>query len=260
MSTPRTRLPDSKPGLDAANQVAAQIAAPAPQRILVLDVGGAHVKALIKGGRQEIKIVSGPKLTPDAMLTRLHPRLLGKRYDAVSIGLPAPVIHGRVMQEPRNLGKGWKDFDFQAAFDCPVRLINDAAMQALGSYAGGHMLFLGLGTGLGSAAIFDGVIQPLELGHLPYRKHTFEDYVGGKALEDAGRKKWRAHVEETIELLRAAIQPDYIVLGGGNVRHLRKLPAGVRRGDNANAFPGGFRLWQAAGMTARMAETDPMHE
>ena len=244
MSTPRTGLPDSKPGLDAANQVAAQIAAPTPQRILVLDVGGSHIKARISGGRQEIKIVSGPKMTPEAMLILLRPLLQGKRYDAVSIGIPAPVIHGRVMLEPRNLGKGWKGFDFEKAFACPVRLINDAAMQALGSYDGGHMLFLGLGTGLGSAAIVDGVIQPLELAHLPYRKHSFEYYVGEQALERLGRKKWRIHVEETVELLRAAFQPDYIVLGGGNSRHLRKLPAGARRGDNANAFVGGFRLWR----------------
>ena len=260
MNTPRIELPGSKPGPEVADRVAANVGAAAPRRILVLDVGGSHVKALIEGGRQEIKMVSGPKLTPDAMLTRLHPRLRGKRYDAVSIGLPAPVIHGRVMQEPRNLGKGWKDFDFQAAFDCPVRLINDAAMQALGSYAGGHMLFLGLGTGLGSAAIVDGVIQPLELAHLPYRKHSFEHYVGEQALERLGRRKWLVHVEATIALLRAALQPDYLVLGGGNARHLRKLPAGVRRGDNANAFPGGFRLWQETGTIARTAGIDLMHE
>lgn len=244
MSTPRTRRPDGKPGLDAANQVAAQITTPTPQRILVLDVGGSHVKALISGGKQEIKIVSGPKMSPETMLILLRPLLQGKRYDAVSIGIPAPVLRGRVVQNPRNLGEGWKGFDFEKAFACPVRLINDAAMQALGSYDGGHMLFLGLGTGLGSAAIVDSVIQPLELAHLPYRRRSFEYYVGEQALERLGRKKWRAHVEETIELLRAALQPDYIVLGGGNSRHLRKLPPGVRRGDNANAFAGGFRLWQ----------------
>ena len=234
MKSSGTPAPGATPGHDTA----------APRRILVLDIGGTHVKAMLKGGRQEIKFVSGPKMTPAAMLAQLLPLLAGKHYDAVSIGIPTPVLHGRVVQDPRNLGKGWKDFDFEQAFACPVRLINDAAMQALGSYAGGHMLFLGLGTGLGSAAILDGVVQPLELAHLPFRKKTFEHYVGEQALQDLGKKKWRANVEETIAILRAALQPDYIVLGGGNVRHLRKLPPGVRRGDNANAFAGGFRLWR----------------
>lgn len=234
MKTSGTPSPGANPGHDSA----------APRRILVLDIGGTHVKAMLKGGRQEIKFVSGPKMTPATMLAQLLPLLASKHYDAVSIGIPAPVLHGRVVQDPRNLGKGWKGFDFETAFACPVRLINDAAMQALGSYDGGHMLFLGLGTGLGSAAILEGVVQPLELAHLPFRKKTFEYYVGEQALQDLGKKKWRANVEETIGILRAALQPDYIVLGGGNVRHLRKLPPGVRRGDNANAFAGGFRLWQ----------------
>jgi predicted NBD/HSP70 family sugar kinase len=234
MNTASSRKPSKVSSASAA----------APQRILVLDVGGAHVKAKLKGGRDEVKFVSGPKMTPRAMLEQLLPLLASKHYDAVSIGIPTPVLHGRVVQDPRNLGKGWKGFDFEKAFACPVRLINDAAMQALGSYDGGHMLFLGLGTGLGSTMILEGVVQPLELAHLPFRKKTFEDYVGARALQDLGKKKWRANVDETIEILRAALQPDYIVLGGGNVRHLRKLPPGVRRGDNANAFAGGFRLWQ----------------
>ena len=215
-----------------------------PKQVLVLDVGGSHLKALIQGGRQPIKIVSGADFTPDAMLTRLRSRLHGRHYDAVSIGIPAPVIHGRVLHEPYNLGKGWAGFDYQAAFGCPVRLINDAAMQALGSYNGKHMLFLGLGTGLGTAMIADGVILPMELAHLPYRRHTFEHYVGEQARERLGGRKWRANVDAVVETLRAALQPDYVVLGGGNVKHLRQLPEGVNRGDNANAFQGGFRLWQ----------------
>jgi glucose-6-phosphate isomerase len=153
-------------------------------------------------------------------------------------------VHGRIASEPHNLGKGWAGFDFGKAFGCPVKLVNDAAMQALGSYEGGRMLFLGLGTGLGSAMIADGRLEPMELAHLPYKKHTYEHYVGEKARERYGKKKWQAHVLEEIETLRAALEPDYVVLGGGNVDHLDKLPEGVRRGDNANAFKGGFRLWE----------------
>jgi predicted NBD/HSP70 family sugar kinase len=246
MTTPSIKSPGKAPVRSSPDKTAAgrQPEAPAPRHILVLDVGGSHVKALTQGSRQPIKIATGPEFTPDDMLTRLRSRLHGRHYDAVSIGIPAPVIHGRLPHEPVNLGKGWVGFDFQAAFGCPVRLINDAAMQALGSYSGRHMLFLGLGTGLGSAMIVDGVIEPLELAHLPFRKHTFEYYVGEQARERLSRKKWRANVDEVIETLRAALEPDYIVLGGGNVRHLRKLPTGVHRGDNANAFLGGFRLWQ----------------
>ena len=246
MTMPRIKSPGGVPGRDNPDKTAVvrQAEAPTPKHILVLDVGGSHVKALIKGSRQPIKITTGPEFTPDDMLTRLRSRLHGRRYDAVSIGIPAPVIHGRLLHEPVNLGKGWVGFDFQAAFGCPVRLINDAAMQALGSYSGRHMLFLGLGTGLGSAMIVDGVIEPLELAHLPFRKHSFEYYVGEKARERLGRKKWRTNVEAVIEALRAALQPDYIVLGGGNVKHVRKLPTGVSRGDNANALLGGLRLWE----------------
>ena len=246
MTTLSIKSPGKAPGRLGPDKAAAgrQPEAPAPQHILVLDVGGSHVKALIQGSRQPIKIATGPEFTPDDMLAGLRRRLHGRHYDAVSIGIPAPVIHGRLLHEPVNLGKGWVGFDFQAAFGCPVRLINDAAMQALGSYSGRHMLFLGLGTGLGSAMVVDGMIEPLELAHLPFRKHTFEYYVGEQARERLGRKKWRANVDEVIETLRAALEPDYVVLGGGNVRHLRKLPTGVNRGDNANAFLGGFRLWQ----------------
>lgn len=216
------------------------------RQVLVLDVGGSHVKALLMSRQRRCRIVSGPAMSPQMMLSRLRPKIRGWRYDAASIGIPAPVVHGRLLHEPKNLGAGWVGFDFEAALGCPVRLINDAAMQALGSYSGGHMLFLGLGTGLGSAVILDGLIEPLELAHLPYRKHTCEHYVGEKARRRFGRKKWQAHVYAVIETLRAALMPDYVVLGGGNVRHLRKLPAGVSRGDNANAFVGGVRLWENA--------------
>ncbi len=219
--------------------------APAPQgrRVLVLDVGGTHVKALLTGKKQEVKIDSGPQMTPDQMMAALRKRLRGWKYNAVSIGFPAPVVHGRIVHEPHNLGQGWVGFDFAKAFGCPVKLVNDAAMQALGSYEGGRMLFLGLGTGLGSAMIADGQLEPMELAHMPYKKHTYEYYVSEQARERHG-KKWHAHVLEEIDALRAALEPDYVVLGGGNVKHLNKLPDGVRRGDNANAFIGGFRLWE----------------
>jgi polyphosphate glucokinase len=169
----------------------------------------------------------------------------GWRYDAVTVGYPGPVLYNRPAAEPHNLGRGWAAFDFASAFGVPAKVINDAAMQALGSYNGGTMLFLGLGTGLGTTMIFDGVVAPMELGHLPYRKATFEDYVGRRGLERLGRKKWLLHVAEVIELLRAALLPGDIVLGGGNAENIRDLPHGCRRGDNANAFAGGFRMWGA---------------
>jgi ROK family protein len=232
----------SRPAAANARRTAERPAA--RRRILAVDVGGSHIKAVISGNEQEIKFVSGPKFSAQAMMKQLHLRLRGRPYDAVSIGVPAPVLHGRLQHEPYNLGKGWQDFDYQAAFGCPVRLINDAAMQALGSYDGGHMLFLSLGTGLGSAMVVNGVVAPMELAHLPYRKHSFEHYVNEQSREDLGRKKWQAKVYEVVEVLRAAMQPDYVMLGGGNVRHLRKLPEGVRLGGNAHAFEGGFRLWE----------------
>nr|WP_225562889.1 ROK family protein [Rhodanobacter sp. DHG33] len=210
---------------------------------MVLDVGGTHVKAMCTGRKQEVKIPSGPDMTPEQMVAGLRKSLRGWKYDAVSIGFPAPVAHGRIVHEPANLGKGWVGFDFAKAFGCPVKLVNDAAMQALGSYEGGRMLFLGLGTGLGSAMVVDGLVEPMELAHMPYRKHTYEYYVSEAARERRGGKKWRAHVLEEIETLRAALEPDYVVLGGGNVDRLDTLPEGVRRGDNTNAFIGGFRLW-----------------
>ena len=166
------------------------------------------------------------------------------KYDVVSIGYPGLVVRNRPLAEPHNLGRGWMGFDFEAAFKRPVKVINDAAMQALGSYKGGKMLFLGLGTGLGSTMICDGIVEPMELAHLPYKKGPYEDYVGGRGLEKRGKKKWRRHVADVVELLIAALEPDDVVLGGGNVKNLKELPKGCRKGDNANAFVGGFRLWQ----------------
>jgi len=219
-------------------------AAEAKHKVLVIDIGGSHVKAMMSGNKREVEIKSSRKLTPAEMIKQLRAAIRGWKYDAVSIGYPGPVLHERIAREPYNLGKGWVGFDFAAAFGCPVKLINDAAMQALGSYEGGRMLFLGLGTGLGSAFIVDGVIEPMELAHLPYRKGTFEDYVGTRGLKKHGKRKWHSHVFDVVGQLQAALEPDYVVLGGGNVQHLAELPAGVRRGDNHNAFAGGFRLWE----------------
>ncbi len=218
-------------------------AAAKARRVLVLDVGGTHVKAMRSGHDAEVKVDSGPDMGPQQMLDALRKPLAGWAYDAVSIGFPAPVVHGKILHEPANLGSGWVGFDLERALGCPVKLINDAAMQALGSYEGGRMLFLGLGTGLGSAMVVDGIVQPMELAHLPYRKHDYEHYVS-EAARKKDEKKWHRHVLAEIAALRAALEPDYVVLGGGNVRHLTELPEGVRRGDNANAFLGGFRLWE----------------
>jgi polyphosphate glucokinase len=169
------------------------------------------------------------------------------KYDVVSMGYPGPVLNGRPAAEPHNLGRGWVGFDYRAAFECPIKIINDAAMQALGSYKGGKMLFLGLGTGLGSTMIVNGIVAPMELGHLPYRKATFEDYVGSRGLERYGKKKWRNYVADVVARLIAALEPEDVVLGGGNIGKLKELPPGCREGDQANAFIGGFRLWQGAG-------------
>ena len=212
--------------------------------VLVVDVGGTHVKILATGQTEKREFASGPKLTARQMTAKVKRLARGWRYDAVSIGYPGPVMHGRVLAEPHNLGSGWVSFDFRSAFGRPVRLMNDAAMQALGSYEGGKMLFLGLGTGLGTALIVDGLVEPMEIGHLPYLKHTYEDYVSDGALERMGKKKWRKHVTDVITRLSRALEPDEIVIGGGNVRHLKELPAHCRAGDNANAFAGGFKLWE----------------
>ena len=212
--------------------------------ILVVDVGGTHVKLLATGKTVKRQLDSGPRLTPGRMVAAVKALVADWTYEAVSIGVPAPVLGGRILSEPVNLGGGWKAFDFAAAFDRPVKVINDAAMQALGSYRRGRMLFLGIGTGLGSSLVTDGVVVPLELAHLPYRKHrTFEDYVGLRGLKRLGQKRWRKHVLAVVELLRHAIPCDDLVLGGGNARLLKRLPPGARLGGNAHAFKGGYALW-----------------
>jgi polyphosphate glucokinase len=213
-------------------------------RVLVIDVGGSHVKALATGHRVPASFVSGPAMTARQMVRGVREATSRWRFDRVSIGVPAPVLHGKLASEPRNLGTGWVAFDFAKAFGCPVKIINDAAMQALGSYKGGRMLFLGLGTGLGSALIVDGVIEPMELGHLPYKHdRTYEEYVGEKGLKRFGKKKWRRHVVDVVDRLKAALEVDDVVVGGGNAKLLDSLPRGVRLGSNARAFAGGFRLW-----------------
>jgi polyphosphate glucokinase len=217
--------------------------------VLVVDVGGTHVKILATGQSARREFESGPTLTPKRMVAGVRKLAAGWKYDVVSIGFPGPVLHGRPIAEPHNLGRGWVGFGYRAAFGRPVRIVNDAAMQALGGYKRGEMLFLGLGTGLGSALIVDGIVEPMELGHLPYRKGTYEDYVGLRGLKRLGRKKWRRAVEDVVERLVAALEPDDVVLGGGNVQKLKKLPHGCRAGDNENAFLGGFRLWEPGGGT-----------
>jgi polyphosphate glucokinase len=211
--------------------------------VLTVDVGGSHVKALTSKESERRRFKSGPSLTAEQMVAGVLDVVDGWAWDVVSVGIPTPVRGGKVVAEPVNLGEGWVGFDYEKAFGKPTKLINDAAMQAVGSYEGGRMLFLGLGTGLGSTLIADGVIEPLELGHLPFRKKTFEDYVGERGLEKLGKKKWRKAVFEAIERLTAAMQPDEVVLGGGGVAELDELPPGCRRGANENAFVGGFRLW-----------------
>lgn len=211
--------------------------------MLVIDVGGSHVKVLATGETEPRRIPSGPQLRAGEMVDDIRTLVEGWTWNGVSIGVPAPVHGGRVAVDPVNLGDGWVGFDFAAALGTPVRIVNDAAMQALGSYDTGKMLFLGLGTGLGSALVSDGFVQPMELGHLPYRKATFEDYVGERALERRGKKRWRKDVADVVAALSAALEPDYVVLGGGNSAKLGELPDGVRVGGNDNAFVGGFRLW-----------------
>lgn len=213
-------------------------------RILVIDIGGTHVKVLATGRKKRVEISSGPRMTPARMVSAVRTATEGWKYDAVSIGYPGPVVHGRPLLEPSHLGSGWVGFDFNKAFRRPVKVVNDAAMQALGSYEGGRMLFLGLGTGLGSALIVDNVLEPMELAHLPYKKgRTYEDYVGLAGLERLGKKKWGRRVNDVVRQLKSALQADYVVLGGGNAKLLDKLPPDTRLGSNANAFKGGFRLW-----------------
>jgi len=211
--------------------------------VLVVDVGGTNVKILATGQTEPRRFPSGPSLTAAGMVAGVRKLAGDWKYDVVAIGYPGPVWHDRPVAEPYNLAAGWVGFDYRKAFRRPVRIINDAAMQALGSYKGGKLLFLGLGTGLGTTFVVDGIIEPMELGHLPYRKATYEDYVGLRGLERYGKKKWRRYVTDVVARLRIALEPDDVVLGGGNVRKLKALPPGCRAGDNANAFIGGFRLW-----------------
>jgi polyphosphate glucokinase len=214
-------------------------------KVLVIDIGGTNVKLLATGRRTVRKLPSGPHLTPRRLVSEVLPAVEDWDYDVVSIGYPGPVEDNRPLREPVNLGKGWVRFDYEKAFGRPVRMVNDAAMQAIGSYGGKNMLFLGLGTGLGTTLVRNGVVVPLELAHLPYRKgHTFEEYVGEGGLRRLGRAAWRKHVAEVVRELMNATVADYAVLGGGNVRLLKELPPGTRRGSNANAFQGGYRLWQ----------------
>jgi polyphosphate glucokinase len=215
------------------------------RKILVIDVGGTHVKLLATGQKEMRKVPSSPSMTAADMVSAVRAALKDWDYDVISIGYPGPVVHGRTLHDPHNLGPGWVDFDFEKAFGRPVKIINDAAMQALGSYKRGRMLFLGLGTGLGSAMIVEGVLEPMELAHLPYRKgKTYEDYLGIRGLKRLGRNKWERHVEKVVRQLSEALGAEEVVLGGGNAQKLAKLPPGTRLGDNDKAFVGGFRLWR----------------
>jgi polyphosphate glucokinase len=214
-------------------------------KILVVDIGGNNVKLLVTGQSAPRKVPSGPDLTPGRMVAAIRRATAGWRYQAVSVGFPGPVKDGRIAAEPVNLGRGWVRYDFRRGFGRPVRVINDAVMQALGSYRGGRMLFLGLGTGLGAALVIEGLPQPLEIAHLPYRSgKTYEDFLGKDGLDRMGKKGWRRLVAEIVPRLHAAFQVDEVVLGGGNVKQLKTLPPGCRLGANANAFAGGFRLWE----------------
>jgi polyphosphate glucokinase len=213
-------------------------------KVLVVDIGGTHIKLLATGYRTAVKIPSGPDMTPEIMISAVDKAVSKWQYSKVSIGYPGPVLNGKPVAEPHNLVPGWVGFNFEKAFKRPVKLVNDAAMQAIGSYEGGRMLFLGLGTGLGSALIVDGILEPMELAHLPYKKgRTYEDYIGLRGLERLGKKKWRLCVADVIARLKAALEADYVVIGGGNAKLLKALPSGARLGSNDNAFRGGYKLW-----------------
>jgi predicted NBD/HSP70 family sugar kinase len=221
--------------------------------VLVVDVGGTNIKILATGQEFRRKFASGPAMTPEKMVTGVQQLAADWEYEAVSVGYPGPVSRGRIVSEPHNLGSGWIGFDFEAGFMHPVRIINDAAMQALGNYEGGKMLFLGLGTGLGAALVVEGIVVPLEVAHLPYRQATFEDYVGLRGMERWGKKQWRFYVADVVERLSAALQADEVVLGGGNTKELKELPPGCRAGAKSSAFRGGLRLWEEA-KVATLAE------
>lgn len=230
LSVPKERLVEQTPA--------------SAKRVLVVDIGGNNVKLLVTGQSEPRKFSSGPLLAPGDMMAGVQEFGSGWDYDVVSIGYPGPVLDGRPLREPVNLGRGWVSFDFEAAFGRPVRIVNDAAMQAMGSYRSGRMLFLGLGTGLGTTLVIEGIVHAMELGHLPYKRGTFEDYVGVRGLDRNGKKQWRLDVADVVARLVDALQPTDLVLGGGNVKKLKELPANARLGDNANAFEGGFRLWE----------------
>ncbi len=225
--------------------------------ILVVDIGGTSVKILATKEETPRSFSSGPALTPDQMASRVKMLAEDWEYDVASIGYPGPVVKGRPVEEPRNLGAGWVRFDYEEAFGCPVKLMNDAAMQALGSYKGGRMFFLGLGTGLGTALIVEGSVQPMELAHLPYKRGTYEDYLGIRGLERLGLKKWRQQVFDCVSRLTKALQLDDVVIGGGNVRKLDDLPPLCRRGHNDNAFRGGFLMWEEPGHAHRATISEP---
>lgn len=212
--------------------------------VLVIDIGGTNIKFTATGRKEPVKFPSGLKMSPRKMVAQIKKETAGWKYDAVAIGYPGVVKADKIITEPHNLAKGWVGFNFARALGKPVKLINDAAMQALGSYRKGIMLFLGLGTGLGTALVVDGKVIPMELAHLSYKSYTYEHYLGQKALDKKGRKKWNRQVQEAVEQLVAAFVCDDVVLGGGNVKNLKQLPAGCRTGDNANAFKGGMRLWE----------------
>ena len=214
------------------------------KKVLVIDVGGSHVKVLASGHKKPRAFVSGPTLTPQQMVAGVLQSVADWEYDVVTIGYPGPVLHNAPLADPHNLGLGWVGFNYQDAFKRPVKLMNDAAMQAFGSYRGGKLLFLGLGTGLGSAMIVNGIVEPMEIGHLPYKKGTYEDYLGLRGKKRLGKKKWQHHVHNVVKRLIDALEPDDVVIGGGDVKALQEMPAGARAGDNANAFRGGFRLWK----------------
>ena len=215
------------------------------QAVLVIDLGGTNVKVLATGQKEPRRYPSGPAMTPRRMVRVVKKLVREWKFDCVSLGFPGPIINECPLREPHNLGIGWMGFNFRKAFGCPVKVINDAAMQALGSYKGGRMLFLGLGTGLGAAMIVDGQLEPMELAHLTYKDgKTYEDYLGKRGLERSGKKRWRRHVVTIVKKLKIALKADYGVLGGGNSKKLKKLPLGTRLGSNACAFLGGFRMWQ----------------
>lgn len=240
LGSKRKRAP-MRGGQPSIKTMAAQ--RPRIKSVLVIDVGGTSVKILATGQSESRSFRSGPKLTPRQMVSKVKKLAADWTYDVISIGYPGPVLGGKPAAEPANLGRGWVAFDFAQAFGRPAKVLNDAALQALGSYKSGKMLFLGLGTGLGTTLVANGVVKPMELGHLPYKNGTYEDYVGRAGLERDGKKMWRRRVADVVEQLMAALQPDDTVIGGGNVKKLNALPRGCRAGENANAFRGGFRLW-----------------